>query len=129
MKIKFLENNIIGIVQTKKTTAKKICCEGVEYTYVGKSKEAPAIITQVKAFFEYFVLGLVNCLTLCSFKDIRKNLKIAKSELLSGQEIVKYYVINPAVFTQSHVKTDKLMLSKEALFQKGLEESKNVELD
>jgi hypothetical protein len=93
MKIIFSENNVEGVSPPKTNSTKKINHNGVEYTYVGKSKEDPAITTRVKAFFECFFMTLGSCLVIpCFFKDFRKTFKNAGRELLSGQETVKYYV-------------------------------------
>lgn len=130
MKIIFLENNVEGITRTEKATTKKINHGGRDYTYVGKSKEDPATITRVKAFFECFVMTLGGCLVIpCFFKGFRKTFKNAGRELLSGQEIVKYYVINPHVFSQNDKKTSILTATAEEIFKKGLEDSKNAEFD
>ena len=130
MRIKFLENNVEGITPTEKTTPKKINYEGRDYTYIGKSKEVPASITRVKAFFECFIMTLGSCLVIpCFFKGFRKTFKNAGRELLSGQEIVKYYAINPDVFTQNDKQPSILTATAEELFKKGLEDSKNVEFD
>ncbi|WP_068466641.1 hypothetical protein [Candidatus Protochlamydia phocaeensis] len=130
MKIKFLQNNIEGITSTPKATPQKINHNGIEYTYVGKSKESPAMTTRVKALFECFIMTLGSCLVIpCFFKGFRKTFKNAGRELLSGQEIVKYYAINPHVFTQNNKTQNIQPPTPDENFKRGLEESKNVEFD
>lgn len=128
MKIQFEENNSKEITPTKKLTPKKVNYNGQEYTYVGKSKEDPSVTTRVKALFECFGMTLASCLVIpCFFKEFRKTFKNARNELLSGQEIVKHYVINPTVFAQNKEKTPKP--TDEESFQRGLEESNKFKFD
>jgi hypothetical protein len=130
MKIKYLENNLEGISQPKNDSTKKINRSGVEYTYVGKSKEEPALTTRVKALFECFFMTLGSCLVVpCFFKDFRKTFKNAGRELLSGQETVKYYVMNPQVFTKNDKKSSILTVTSAELFTKGLDNSKKALFD
>jgi hypothetical protein len=128
MKIKFEENNSREISQTKKSTPEKINYNGIDYTYVGTSRENATGRTRVKALFECAIMTLVSCLVIpCFFEGFSKTFKNARKELLSGQEIVKHYVINPDIFTQK--KSNRLALTDEESFQKGLNDSKNVRFD
>jgi hypothetical protein len=127
MKLNFYINNDSGIPQSKKSTPKKFNFNGNDFTYVGKSKENPAITTRVKALFECFIGILGSCLVIpCFFKGFRKNFKNAGRELLSGQELVKYYVLNPHVFDK---KSSIVNLTEEELFNKGLADSQNAKFD
>lgn len=95
MKTQFDENNSSAITQTRKNSPKKIKKDGKVYTYVGKTKDDPSKLTKLTALTQCFLMILAGSLVIpCFSKPFRKKFKNTVSELRSGQEIIKHYVLN-----------------------------------
>lgn len=130
MKIKFEEFDNPQILNRKTSpNPKTLQYKGKKYTYIGKTKENAGLLNRGKSLLECFLMTLAAGLVVpFFFKGFRKTYKIAGSELISGQETIKHYVLKPGVFPPENKKPWVPPTAAES-FQKGVNDANNATKD